>query len=215
MSRTQRMEMGIRLRLGSAVVLWLSGMAMAWAGGLQDLESFNAKVRTFEAHFVQTVPAAQGQAARTESGRIWIARPGRFRWEYEGGSDQVILSDGKTLQLYDRPLAQVTRRPVDQALASTPALLLSGQGDLSAQFEIAEGPVREGLNWVSLTPRDADTDFRNIRLGLSEGVVRRMELEDHFNQRTRIDFTQVQVNGQIDSAVFRLKLPPGVEVIEE
>jgi len=104
---------------------------------------------------------------------------------------------------------------VDQALASTPALLLSGQGDLSAQFEIAEGPVREGLNWVSLTPRNADTDFRSIRLGLSEGVVRRMELEDHFDQRTRIDFTQVQVNRPIDSAVFRLKLPPGIEVIEE
>jgi outer membrane lipoprotein carrier protein len=209
------MEMGMGLRLWAAGVLWLAGMAMAWAGGLQDLESFNAKVRTFEARFVQTVPAAQGQAARTESGRIWIARPGRFRWEYEGGSDQVILSDGKTLQLYDRPLAQVTRRPVDQALASTPALLLSGQGDLSAQFEVAEGPVHEGLNWVSLTPRNADTDFRSIRLGLSEGVVRRMELEDHFDQRTRIDFTQVQVNRPIDSAVFRLKLPPGIEVIEE
>jgi outer membrane lipoprotein carrier protein len=190
-------------------------MAVAWAGGLQDLEAFNAKVRTFEARFVQTVPAAQGQAARTESGRIWIARPGRFRWEYQGGSDLVILSDGKTLQLYDRALAQVTRRPVDQALASTPALLLSGQGDLSAQFEIGEGPMRDGLNWVNLTPRDADTDFRSIRLGLSEGVVRRMELEDHFDQRTRVDFTQVQVNGPIDSAVFRLKLPPGVEVIEE
>ncbi len=207
--------MGIGLRLWGACALWLAGMAVAWAGGLQDLESFNAKVRTFEARFVQTVPATQGQAARTESGRIWIARPGRFRWEYEGGSNQVILSDGKTLQLYDQPLAQVTRRPVDQALASTPALLLSGQGDLSAQFEVAEGPVRDGLNWVILTPRNADTDFRTIRLGLSEGVVRRMELEDHFDQRTRVDFTQVQVNGPIDSAVFRLKLPPGVEVIEE
>jgi len=207
--------MGIGLRLWGACALWLAGMAVAWAGGLQDLESFNAKVRTFEARFVQTVPAAQGQAARTESGRIWIARPGRFRWEYEGGSDQVILSDGKTLQLYDRALAQVTRRPVDQALASTPALLLSGQGDLSAQFEVVEGPVRDGLNWVTLTPRNADTDFRTIQLGLSEGVVRRMELEDHFDQRTRVDFTQVRANGPIDGAVFRLKLPPGVEVIEE
>lgn len=207
--------MGVGSRLWSAYALWLAGVAVAWAGGLHDLESFNAKVRTFEARFVQTVPAAQGQAARTESGRIWIARPGRFRWEYEGGSDQVILSDGKTLQLYDRALAQVTRRPVDQALASTPALLLSSQGDLSAQFEVAEGPVRDGLNWVTLTPRNADTDFRTIRLGLREGVVRRMELEDHFDQRTRVDFTQVQVNGPIDGAVFRLKLPAGVEVIEE
>jgi len=77
--------MGIGLRLLGVCVLWLAGMTVACGGGLQDLESFNAKVRTFEAHFVQTVPAAQGQAARTESGRIWIARPGRFRWEYEGG----------------------------------------------------------------------------------------------------------------------------------
>ena len=207
------MRMGMRL-IG-AWMMWLAGAGMTWAGGLQELEAFNARVRTFEARFVQTVPAAQGQAARTEQGRIWIARPGRFRWEYEGGSDQVILSDGKTLQLYDRPLAQVTRRPLDQALAATPAVLLSGQGDLSAQFTITENPAREGLDWVTLTPRNADTDFRTIRLGLSGGVIRRMAFEDHFDQRSLVEFSQIRVNEAIQGSVFRLELPAGVEVIEE
>jgi chaperone LolA len=207
------MQTGIRLI--AAWIVWLAGAGLAWAGGLQELEAFNAKVKTFEARFVQVATDDPARASDRQSGQLWIARPGRFRWEYAGGLDQVILSDGKTLQLYDRPLAQVTRRPLDQALAATPAVLLSGRGDLSAQFDLAEEPSREDLSWVTLTPRSPDTDFRVIRLGLRGGVIQRMELEDHFDQQTRIDFSQIRVNKPIDEGVFRLKLPAGVEVIEE
>ena len=54
-----------------------------------------------------------------------LARPDRFRWRYSEPYEQVIVSDGKAVWIYDADLKQVTVRPMGQAMAGSPALLLS------------------------------------------------------------------------------------------
>ncbi len=141
-----------------------------------------------------------------------LARPGRFRWDYREPA-QLIVSDGTTVWLYDADLAQVTVRPAAETLVGTPALLLSGQADLRAEFDVTDGGVADGLAWCLLAPKDAKSDFRELRVGIADGELRRMILVDRLGQTTRLDFDRIERNPRLDPEGFRFSPPPGVDVV--
>ena len=95
-----------------------------------------------------------------------LARPGKFRWDYSEPA-QLIVSDGVTVWLYDEELAQVTVRPAAEALIGTPALLLSGQADVASEFRISDGGAEGGLDWTRLEPKDPESDFKELRVGIA------------------------------------------------
>lgn len=176
------------------------------------LEAALQGLGSFRAEFRQTVTDAQGRQTESAAGSVTLAKPGRFRWDYRE-PEQQIVSDGTTVWLYDADLAQVTVRPAAETLAGTPALLLSGQADLRAQFEIADGGDAGGLAWCRLTPREEDGDFRELSVGLSGGELRVMTLVDRLGQVTRLEFDAIERNPRLDAGLFRFTPPPGVDVV--
>ncbi len=166
----------------------------------------------FRAEFRQTVTNAGGQLTESAEGTVSLARPGRFRWDYRA-PPQLIVSDGTTVWLYDADLAQVTVRPAAETLVGTPALLLSGQADLRAEFDVADGGTEDGLAWCVLAPKDAQSDFRELRVGIAGGELRRMVLVDRLGQTTRLDFDGIVRNPRLDPKDFTFSPPPGVDVI--
>lgn len=167
---------------------------------------------SLRAEFRQSVTDAKGQPMESSEGTVSLARPGRFRWDYRV-PPQLIVCDGKTVWFYDVDLAQVTVRPAAETLAGTPALLLAGQGDLSGSFEIADGGMEDGLAWSRLTPRGAEGDFRELRVGLEGSELRRMTIVDRLGQTTRLEFSRIERNPRFDEGDFRFTPPPGVDVV--
>lgn len=167
---------------------------------------------TLRAEFRQSVTDARGQVSERAEGTLALARPGRFRWDYRTPA-QLIISDGVTVWLYDVELEQVTVRAAGAALAGTPAMLLAGQGEITEQFAIADLGRSEGLSWSLLTPRDADADFREVRLGFAGRELRRMRLLDRLGQTTELEFLRIERNPRLDAALFTFTPPPGVDVI--
>lgn len=55
-----------------------------------------------------------------------VERPGKFYWETVSPSKQTIVTSGKTVWIYDPDLQQAVRQSLDDQVADTPALLLSG-----------------------------------------------------------------------------------------
>ena len=103
------------------MLLWLvmgAGLSPACAGadGYEQLDRFFEKVTTFKASFIQVVLDENLLALEETSGLLWIARPGRFRWDYESVHAQTIVADGEVLWLYDVELEQVTRRAQESAI---------------------------------------------------------------------------------------------------
>ena len=176
------------------------------------LETALQGLSSFRADFRQTVTNADGQQTESAAGTVALARPGRFRWDYRE-PEQLIVSDGTTVWLYDADLAQVTVRPAAETLVGTPALLLSGQADLRAEFAVADGGVDDGLAWSLLSPKNPKSDFRELRIGIAEGELRRMILVDRIGQTTRLDFDRIERNPRLDPAGFSFTPPPGVDVI--
>ncbi len=176
------------------------------------LEAALASLSGLRAEFRQTVTDASGRQTEAAEGSVALARPGRFRWDYRTPA-QLIVSDGATVWLYDIDLAQVTVRPAADSLAGTPALLLSGQEDLASAFEVTDGGEQEGLAWSRLRPRDGESDFTDLRVGVAGGELRRMTLRDRLGQTTELEFSRIERNPRFEAGTFTFVPPPGVDIV--
>lgn len=208
----------------AAVALWAAPATAerqdaAPAGEEQPLAEAGARLEalleataTLRANFEQRVHDASGRLLEEARGEVEIARPGRFRWTYTAPYEQLLVTDGAQVWMYDADLEQVSISRVEQAIAGSPAMLLGG-GRLADGFDVAEAWVAEGLEWVVLVPRQGDGDFRQIALGHDGTVVRRMALTDALGQRTAVVFADIERGIALADERFMFVAPEGVDVI--
>ena len=201
------------LKLAAALVLTLAAGSTLAAEALAQLNQFVAVTRSAEGEFEQTVMARSGRKPQQASGRFAFSRPGKFRWEYEQPYQQLLVGDGERLWSWDRDLNQATVRPIGDALGSTPAAILFGQGDLERDFVLGDGGESDGLSWVDARPRKTESSFESMRIGLLDGQLKRMELRDNFGQTTLIRFTRLTANPPQDASRYRFVPPAGADVI--
>ena len=199
---------------------------MAWAGGLDSLAQFVTGTRSGKAAFTQivTAPAKDGQAprAKTQSGTFEFQRPGKFRFVYSKPFEQTIVADGKTLWLHDVDLNQVTSRPQDQVLGSTPAAIVAAAPDLKAlekDFTLSEEPDADGQQWVKAVPKSRDGQLQSIRVGFKPGAqgaeLGTLEILDSFGQRSVLTFTGFEVNAAVPASHFSFVPPKGADVLKQ
>ncbi len=183
--------------------------------GVERLRSFLQDVKTLRAAFSQQVVDRDQRIVESATGRVALARPGRFRWDYLEPFQRVIVADGERVWLYEADLDQVTVRRLDAGLGSTPAALLTGTLDVLDEFEVSDAKGPDGLVWVQLEPRDTSADFESVRLGFDGENLAELILKDRLGQTTRLAFSSIERNPQLDPALFEFEPPPGADVIGE
>ncbi|MDX5444777.1 MAG: outer membrane lipoprotein chaperone LolA [Zoogloeaceae bacterium] len=202
------------LRRAFAAALLLVGTAvMAQDSGIAQLERFMARATSAEGRFEQVVAAASGSRPEYSMGNFVFQRPGKFRWEYEKPYPQLLVSDGAKLWSWDPDLNQVTVQPMGDALGATPAAILAGDGSLEKNFRLVAEGEQGGLAWVRAEPLASDGPFAEVRIGLSDNMLRRMAMQDHFGQTTVIDFIELRVGTKPPAERFRFTPPPGADVL--
>ncbi|MEN8175559.1 MAG: outer membrane lipoprotein chaperone LolA [Pseudomonadota bacterium] len=200
-------------RAAGLLFLLLASQPQAQDNGAARVESFLEGLDSFKAQFAQTVVTDQAIQGPVE-GTFYLKRPGRFRWEYAGDEGQLIVADGKRVWLLDRGLEQISHRSQAGALRGTPAQLLSGQGDWKEAFSARDGGERDGLQWVELTPTDAESQFERLRIGFSGERLARIEMTDKLGQHTYFVFSDVERNAALSGDLFTFRPPPGFDVFE-
>ncbi len=198
--------------------LMLLALAFATAAHADAIERFKTFLRTTQsarADFEQRVFGRDGKLTQQSTGSFVFQRPGRFRWTYAKPVDQLIVGDGERVWIYDRDLNQVTVRRLSKALGSTPAALLAGSSEVEKAFELSDAGNRDGLEWLEAKPKEAEAGFERIRMGFSANGLHAMELTDNFGQTTRLRFSNLQRNPNIDPGEFRFVPPKGADVLGE
>lgn len=77
------------------------------------VESYLNSIKTLEAEF--------GQATSDNSlssGKFYLQRPGKFRWEYLQGQEVLIIGNSTQIVYYDRKLDEVTYIPTQYSIAT-------------------------------------------------------------------------------------------------
>ncbi len=109
---------------------------------VQRVEQYLNGIHSLAARFQQFA-----QDGGTAGGRVYVARPGRMRFEYEAPSPILLLADGTWVVYIDNQLKQVSYLPI----GSTPAWFLLrdnislADGVTITKFERGPGVIRISL----------------------------------------------------------------------
>lgn len=184
----------------------------ALADTTADFKRYVDNASSISGQFTQETKV--GSKTKKVKGQFVIGRPGKFRWSVEHPYQQLIISDGVKVWLYDKDLNQVTVRQVKDALSSTPAALLLG-GDLLDQFSLKDIGKKDGIEWVEAVPKGQDLQFKRMGIGMISGVPVRMDLTDAFDNTTRIDFQNVSNKAVITPDTFKFAPPANADILQQ
>ena len=184
-------------------------------------------IRSLSANFEQTTKATSGAKApqkkgltgqhmnQTFTGVMKVARPGKFFWETSSPSKQTIVASGKTVWIYDPDLQQAVRQSLDEQVANTPALLLSGNtAQIMKTYRITMPDASKTS--YTLYPKQKDSAFQSLSISFgAKSVPTSMVLNDSLGQTTTVRFNNVKMNTAIPDATFNFVPPKGTDIIDQ
>lgn len=171
-------------------------------------------MRGLAAEFEQVYTALDGRARR-ESGRLFLARPRRMRWEYPG---KLFIVNGRNVWFYVVADREATHADVgDVSDSRFPFLFLLGQTNLKRAFRsinIVEGSTEStDTRSLRLVPRDGAGNLRELFLDVTtDGRILRVKMTDASGARSEISLRNIRENYVAPTEAFQFTPPPGVTV---
>lgn len=198
----------------------------------QSLNQYLSRLNSMQAGFTQTTQVANKAKTapiksgalnqnlrnthlnQTFTGTMQVKRPGMFRWETTSPSKQLIVTSGKTVWIYDPDLEQAVRQTLDQQVANTPALLLSGQSSqIMKSYRVTQPDSKD--SYFVLYPKGQDGVFESLSIRFANKLPSQMILKDSIGQQTIINFNNVKLNPALNNSVFNFVPPKGTDVIDQ
>jgi outer membrane lipoprotein carrier protein len=185
---------------------------------IKNLKQQLGLINSFSANFVQLTQDGLGNTLQRIEGFMQVAKPGKLRWKTEGIYEQLVISDGQSLWIYDADLEQVSIRDMANRLAETPALLLSGDvSEIGDSFIITQAPSDHSLTFI-LQPKDSSQLFDALELNFDklnqQQLLTQMIIRDASGQVTDINFSNVIKNPKLNDDIFSFDIPEDIDVID-
>jgi outer membrane lipoprotein carrier protein len=181
-----------------------------------DLDHHYNDLRSLKAAFSETYRGAG--ISRTESGTLWLRRPGKMRWEYTEPREKLFVSDGKTAYFYVPGERQARKAPLDKLDDfRSPLRYLLGKTKLKKEFDnlTARAGDQPGITVVRGVPRNMSDRVSEVTLDVnSAGEIQRIQIDEVDGSQTEFIFSAIQEDVPVEDARFRFQPPPGVEMVE-
>ena len=126
----------------TAAVMLAPAPPAAQSNPLDKVQSHLRSVNTMTANFTQT-----DRRGRSMSGKLFLKRPGKIRFQYGAGVPMLVVANGKSLTFVDYQVKQVQSWPIGNSPLS---VLLNPNQDLSRYAKVVENTDKV----ISVTARD-------------------------------------------------------------
>jgi outer membrane lipoprotein carrier protein len=180
-----------------------------------------AAVRTLSANFRQEVPLQNLGIVRKASGKIYLGRPLKMRWDYRSPDTQLFLADGDYFYFRPPDSPQVIRRKADEKSlgGKIPLLLLFGKGKIVEMFQVESATPRKGGEemLLRLLPRgEGAPEVRRVDLivGTGDALIREVHLYDRLGGENHLYLSEVTLDPSLPPDLFRFRKPSGVTVVD-
>jgi len=211
------------IALPIAVLVLIVSAANAAAPNLQTVakavdEHYN-RLRSLQAEFTE-IYRGLGMD-RTESGTLWLKKPGKMRWEYRSPRDKLFLSDGKDAWFYLPGDKQARKTPVRKLEdLRSPLGFLLGKTRLEKELEglgFAPDitPMTPGNMVLRGVPQNMGDRVNQVLLEITpDNRINRILIDEVDGSTTEYRFSGQKENVMIGDEQFRFTPPPGVETID-
>jgi outer membrane lipoprotein carrier protein len=210
-------------RIGLSLAFTLSASAQSPTADAvaRDLQKKYDRVNDFSADFVHSYRGGVLKQQATESGRMMVKKPGKMRWEYTAPEKKTFVSDGHKMYSYlpkDRQVIVSTVPAQDDA--ATPALFLTGKGNITRDYTVAYDKVPEapaGSTALRLTPKKREAEYDWLTLVVQPGTLDLLMLItlDPQGGRSAFTFSNLKQNIGLADNLFVFKMPRNVDVVTD
>jgi outer membrane lipoprotein carrier protein len=158
---------------------------------------------------------------RTETGTLWLKKPGKMRWEYRSPREKLFVSDGKDAWFYvpsDRQARKTAAKKLDDI--RSPLAFLLGKTKLEKELQ--------GLSLAPDVPplAPANVVLRGVPQALADRVsevllevtpdhqIARIIIQEVDGAATEYRFGEMREGVEIGDGRFQFKPPAGTETVE-
>ena len=192
---------------------------------VKQLQARYEKMKDLQADFTQKTTIEGFERPITSSGKVYIKKPGRLRWNYLDPSVEDIYVNRDDLKVYVPEHKQVLVGKLTQMAASkAPLELLQGAAKLEESFDIeptqGQGRGVGGIRLLTLLPKsregEAGRSLQRIVLEVFPKTyfIRTISLYEVSGNVASFEFSSLQSNMGLGDSLFDLKLPADVEVVK-
>jgi outer membrane lipoprotein carrier protein len=207
-----------------AIVVWSPSLKVQAAPG--DVNSFAAAVdahynhlKTLQAEFTE-VYRGSGMD-RTESGTLWLKKPGKMRWEYRSPREKVFLSDGTTAWFYVPEDRQARKTPAKKLEdLRSPLAFLLGKTKLEKELQglsvaVDVPPLAPGDVVLRGVPQNLADRVSEVLLEITpDHEIARIIVRQVDGSATEYRFSEQKENVAVADGRFQFTPPPGTETVE-
>ncbi|MBA3325583.1 MAG: outer membrane lipoprotein carrier protein LolA [Rhodobacteraceae bacterium] len=174
--------------------------ALAQAVDVSAIEAYLRGLHSAEGGFRQTNPNGS-----TQTGRFYLAKPGRIRFEYDAPPGAMVIADGINVGVFD---PKSNRGAARYPLGRTPLSLLL-RDDLSlTEPGLVLGATRDanGVNITVVDPRAPAEGRMIMSFGEDPIALRQWVITTKAGQRTAVALTDLRTGVALDRSLFNIEL---------
>jgi len=172
---------------------------------IAQAEAYLNDQKGLTANFLQV--AADGS---TRTGKAWLERPGKMRFEYDPPDKQLLVAGYGLLVYNDPELDQTTNIP----LGSTPlGILLSQHVDLtSGNVEVTDIDRQPGEDDITLIRKGkAAAGSLTLVFGTNPLELRQWVVDDAQGHETRVSLYDIDPGGPYPDSLFQYNAPSPIQ----
>ncbi len=197
------------LGFGFAAVAALAAMPAAAQAGLSaadratlaQAQAYLQALTSAQGNFVETGPGGQRR-----TGRFWLQRPGKMRFEYTDPAGLLVVSDGSNVKRYDPRLNVFRQVP----LSATPLSTFLARNVRLDQGVRIDRVTRMASGAFAITARDSGKPNEgSVILAFAGSPLRLQEwtITDPQGARTRTQLTSLTPASGLAASLFQLRDP--------
>lgn len=186
----------------------------------QAVDAHYNHLHSLEADFVEIY---QGSGVeRSESGTLWLKKPGKMRWEYRSPEEKLFVTDGDQAWLY-LPSAKQARKSSLRKMDDlrSPLAFLLGKTKLEKELlNLSFAPDVEPSspeNWVLRgVARGMEDRTRQVLVEVTPQYrIARILIDSTDDSITEYRFSNQKEDVQVLDSKFRFSPPAGSEIIDD
>ncbi len=182
------------------------------------------RTRDLQADFTQSTTIEGFATPIVSSGRVYIKKPGRLRWDYlDPAVEQIYVLQNKVIIYVPEHQQVLVGKLTHMAASQAPLQLLQGIAKLDEEFDIVPtiGVKRGegGIPLITLLPKHEGHEsvqaVKHIVLGVQPKTyfVKTVSIHEISGNVATFQFTNLRANIGLTNAVFDFEVPDGVEVV--
>ena len=192
---------------------------------VKQIQARYEKTKDLQADFTQKTRIEGFERPVTSSGKVYIKKPGRLRWDYLDPANEEIYVNHDDVKVYVPEHKQVLVGKLTQMAASkAPLELLQGAAKLEESFEVEPTPGKErgvgGIRRITLIPKTKEQEStRSLQRIVVEVFpktyfIRTVTLHEMNGNVATFEFSDLKPNVGLGNELFDFKAPPDVEIVK-